>query len=78
VKTRVYTEQEAEIYGKRRVCYGEGHEFESNLERMSFGGVQMDYDRNPGEREAACDSIRCKRCDAIVKVTYPEIGTVVK
>lgn len=77
--TRVYTEKEAEIYGKRRFCYDEGHDLTARIDDgMTFGGVQLQYDRELGDKPAACDVIKCRRCDAKFEVTYPEIGTVIK
>jgi hypothetical protein len=73
---RIYTEKEAEIYGRRKVCASEGHEISTPFDRGLRGGEQMQYDRYKGQPISACDQMSCDRCDAIITVTYPEIGTV--
>lgn len=74
---RLYDEHDATIYGARRICWKIGHDLESNTDRGWAGGIQMQYDRRPGESQASCDQIKCKRCDAKFTVEYPEIGCVV-
>jgi hypothetical protein len=77
-KQRTFTEKEAALYGRRMVCFESGHILETTFEMLySGGGVQMQYDRGPNDQIATCDTVKCTRCDAIITVTYPEIGTIV-
>ncbi len=69
----VYNHREAERYGRRRVCYELGHDIPNPIETsLTRGGVQ--WGGRPGEPGAACDSLKCERCDGVITVTYPEIG----
>jgi hypothetical protein len=73
-KPRLYTEREAEIIGRRSVCYTEGHDLV--LSSMSGGvqGITEAEARALGVMVAACDKIKCRRCDVAFTATYPEIG----
>jgi hypothetical protein len=75
--SRIYTEREAEIYGRRRVCYREGHKLSVLLNKGFSGGVQG---APAGGRvaPAACDEITCDRCDVTFAATYPPIGQEAK
>lgn len=76
--TRVYTEAEAKILGRRLLCYEKGHDLYSALEIGRWGGEQMQYDRAPGQTTgAASDEIKCHCCDVVFSATYKVIGTVV-
>mgnify|MGYP001608437850 CR=1 FL=1 len=69
--SKVYSEREAEMHGRRRVCYYEGHDVRIELRDGSMrGGVQG--------INAVCDEITCNRCDGVFTVTYPPIGQEAK
>lgn len=69
----VYNWREAERYGRRRVCFEEGHDIPNPVaSSITCGGVQ--WGAGKGEARAVCDKLRCERCDAVITVTYPEIG----
>jgi hypothetical protein len=73
VSNRIYTEKEAEILGRRRVCYAEGHKLRVGFDENLRGGVQGGS-RDRGQVPAACDAIGCRRCDVTFTATYPPIG----
>lgn len=74
---RVYTENEAEIHGRRRVCYTEGHKLRVQLDEGMRGCTQGGHPGS-GTLPAACDEIDCERCDVTFTATYPPIGREVK
>lgn len=75
-RKRLYTDKEAALYGARLICAREGHDIRDGMDGYSSGGVQMQYDREPGQAKIPADRISCARCDANFEVTYPEIGKV--
>jgi hypothetical protein len=77
LKARTYSEAEAIMLGRRKVCYTEGHRIiEPDLTSRSGGvqGITEAEARKLGVHVAASDQFICRRCDAIFTVTYPEIG----
>jgi len=60
-----FTRREAIILGRRDICYKEGHDLRVANMDYRGGGIQ-------GEN-AACDEIRCARCDVVFAATYPEL-----
>ncbi len=75
--SRVYAENEAEMYGRRRVCYAEGHKLRVMLDTGVVGGVQGGS-VSGGQLPAACDEIACGRCDVTFTAIYPPIGQEAK
>lgn len=75
--SRLYTESEAEIIGRRLVCYVEGHRLRVKFDEGLRGGMQGGS-RNGVTIPAACDEISCRRCDVVFTATYPPIGQEAK
>lgn len=75
--SRLYTENEAKILGRRLVCYAEGHKLSALIDRGVSGGVLGGNPRS-GTMSAACDEISCGRCDVTFTATYPPIGQEAK
>lgn len=71
--SRVYSEREARIFGRRAVCYSEGHRLRVRFDEGLRGGTQGG-NRSGSTAPAACDEIKCKRCDVVFTATYPPIG----
>lgn len=74
---RIYSEREAEMYGRRRVCYYEGHKLVVAIDKGVNGGTQGAV-ANGRTVPAACDEIGRRRCDVTFTATYPPIGQEAK
>jgi hypothetical protein len=76
---KVYTEAEAELYGRRRICWANGkHDLVTSTGNGGVQGISHAEARRRGVSVAACDQVKCRVCDVAFEASYPEIGQEVE